>query len=920
MNPEAPFIPYFEQLPAALAEGGDAELARTQPHAALALAWHARQLAPQRAKALLASLRDAPLSAVDRARIQLVEAEWAYLHGDLAGASAAVEALHRWAEPFDAPAFKADLCLLERLLCNARGEAAQAQAWVLQAQGHAERAGDPVRTHIALLFVVFEDTLRDAKASEQQWGPTLARLCQPTAPAVSVSLAVMNQGVLHYCQGRPDKAALALSEAFDKLVATGQALTAVVCAGNVASALEDMQDAEAALSWAQRGMALARTIGFPVPLGLALYRVAERLRGLGRLDLALDQLLEAQRLLKPFRQGRNHLLVLIELGHVAVARGDFAAARAHYAVALRSAADLAAVDLLATIWQGLSQAARGAGDLDAAEQAAEQALALAQQLDRPVRQAEAQMALARCQVLRGAHAAALGPLRAAIACYQGKQAVPAAWWAELAACFAALGQHAQAYEAQLQAQTTLQTEGLERAQRHAMALQLRLQTAQLQADADAQRQRAELLLAASQTLAHLGEVGQELTALLDEERIYAAIHRHLGGLLPAEFFSVYLLQQEPKELKRVFAVLGQHRFEAGSVPLDHPQSMVARCLREQQVLQRVVEPGDPHLLWLADAEPIRSALFAPLRIGERSLGVISIQSLRADAFGERELQVFRTLCAYASIAIGNAQAYRLLAQSQRSLARQQRLTTVSAMVAGVAHEMNTPIGNAVLAASTMVQTGSSIEQAVASGAMGRRQLERFAQDVQAGSQLVMRNLQRASALLLSFKQVVQEPHTLLRSAFTLRPDVELALSRAARHAEAAGHRLVIDIPPDLVLEAYREPLGELLQHWADNALAHGLQAGQAGCLHVHARLQPGGWVHMQLSDDGAGMAADVLERAFEPFFSTRLGAQHSGLGLTVVHAIAVDVFGGELRLESQPQQHTTLHWRFPRVAPAASSN
>jgi signal transduction histidine kinase len=916
VHTEAPFIPYFDKLAEAGVEDGDAWLARTHPDAALARAWRWRQLAPQRAKALLAALAQAPLGEVAQARIRLMQAEWAYLHGDLTGATAAAQALHRWAEPADEPAFKADLCLLERLLCNARGEAVQAQAWVLQAQRHAERAGDPVRTHVALLFVVFEDTLKDAKASEQQWGPTLEHLRRADEPEVSASLAVMTQGVLDYCQGRPDRAALALAEAFDKLVATGQALTAVVCAGNVASAFEDMLDPEAALNWAQRGLELARAIGFPVPLGLALYRVAERLRGLGRLDVALCQLQEAQRLLQPFKEGRNHILVLIELGHVAVARQDFAAARDHYETALRLATPLAAVDVLATAWQGMAQAGLGAGDLDAAEAAAGQALALAQRLDRPVRQAEALMALARCKVQRGLPDAALLPLRAAIGCYQGKQAVPAAWWGELAACLAALGQHAQAYDAQLQAQATLQTEGQERAQRHAMALQLRMQTAQLQADAEAQRQRAELLLAASQTLTHLGEVGQELTALLDEERIYAAIHRHLGPLLQAEFFSVYLLEQAPPVLRRVFAVHGDHRFETGSVPLDHPQSAVARCLREQRAFQLAVEPGDPHLLWLTGSEPIRAALFAPLRMGERSLGVMSIQSLRADAFAERELQVFRTLCAYASIAIGNAQAYRLLAQTQRGLARQQRLATVSAMVAGMAHEMNTPIGNAVLAASTMVQTGGSIEQAVAVGAVGRRQLARFVQDVQEGGQLVMRNLQRAHALLLSFKQVVQEPRTLTRSVFALRPEVELALERVARRAQAAGHRLEIDMPPDLSVEAYREPFGDLLQHWADNALAHGLRPDRPGCLRVSASLQPDGRVHLQLSDDGVGMDADVLERAFEPFFSTRLGAHHSGLGLTVVHAIAVDVFGGELRLESQPERHTTLHWTFPRVAPS----
>jgi signal transduction histidine kinase len=305
-------------------------------------------------------------------------------------------------------------------------------------------------------------------------------------------------------------------------------------------------------------------------------------------------------------------------------------------------------------------------------------------------------------------------------------------------------------------------------------------------------------------------------------------------------------------------------------------------------------------------------MLSPLRIGSKCLGVLSIQSVRQDAFGERELQIFRNLSAFASIAISNAQAYRLLEATQRNLARQQRLASVGAMVAGVAHEMNTPIGNAMLAASTLEQSAATMAQAMERGAVTRGHLSRFVPEVSDGSGLVLRNLERAAALVQAFKQVVQDRRTLTCAAFPLRRETEMLLAGVVRKAQAAGHQLDIDIPDALVVEGYREAYGDLLGHWADNAMAHGLPPGRAGRLSIQAQLRDG-TVHVHFSDDGVGMDASAAERAFEPFFTTRLGSTHSGLGLTVMHSIAVDLFGGELCLASQPGKGTTLRWSFPRV-------
>lgn len=916
MTSTEPTFPCFDRLAACAPAAGDAALVQAQPQRALALAWRLRQAAPQRAANLVAALTAADLTPTGRARCAVMQAEWQYLGGQLEAAHSQLEALRQHDGALGAdPVLQADVCLLAQQVSLSRGEAEAARALTTRALRWAEQAHDRSRIGLCLCLQAFDAVKTDVQSAARQWQARLAELARAsTGP--EAAFARYQLGMMAYYLGRPDEAALAFAEALEGLTQWGMAVTATLCANNTSAAFDDLQDRDAALDWAQRGLEIARATELPLPLGLALWRVAERLRLLDRFDEARACLAESRDLLHGFRDSRNFILVLLESGELASCLADLAAAQAHFIEARERAIALGASDLLASAWQGLANMALKAGEPEQAEAAARQVLAVAAAAPRPARQAEARMTLGRCQARQGALREAVACMREALAVDGGGHTAPASWWGELAECLAADGDFAQAYEARGRGDAALRVERSEQAQARALGLQVRLQTARLQSEAQAERQRADWLEASTRTLMQLGEIGQELMSLLDEGEVYEAIYRHVGTLLAAEHFAVYLLEPDGRRLQRVFSAQGAQRFESASVAVDDPHAHSARCLRERSELLLDVNLNDAQTRWIPGAQHCRSALFAPLRSGERWLGVLSIQALQAQAFGERELQVFRTLCAYASIAIANAQAYRSLGETQRKLARQQRLAAVGAMVAGVAHEMNTPIGNAMLAASTLVQSGAAVVQAMEQAGLTRSHLARFVQEVQEGGGMVMRNLERAAALVHAFKQVVQDRRTLSRVAFALRRETEVLLAGLAMRAQASGHRLEIEIPESLVVEAYREAYGDLLRHWADNVLAHGLPADRPGQLRVHAE-QHGEAVHLLLSDDGPGMDAAAVERAFEPFFSTRLGSAHSGLGLTVVHSIAVDLFGGELTLSSQSGQGTALRWVFPRVLPQA---
>ncbi len=914
MTPTEPSFPCFDSVDHLPPVEGDAALALAQPEAALALAWRLRQAAPQRAAALVAALPSEGRGPAAQARCRLLQAEWHYLGGELGAAEALLDGLLPREGATPDQALQADRCLLAQQIALSKGDAEAARVLTAQALQWAEQAQDRSRVALCLGYQAYDAVKTDVKAAALTWRVSLTQMAEG-ADGPEAAFARYQLGMMAYYLGHPDEAALAFVEALEGLTRFGMALTATLCASNTSAAFDDLQDRDASLDWAQRGLDIARATGLPLPLGLSLWRVAERLRLLGRFDEASTCLAESRQLLHAFRDSRNFILVLIESGALAMAVAASSAAQGHFEEARDRAAAMGASDLLASAWQGLASLALQAGQLDAAEEAAQEVLAIAASLPRPTRQMEARMTLGRCKALRGAVPQALAYMRSALEGEGADTSAPAGWWSELAECLAASGDYMQAYEARGKGEAALRVERSEQAQARALGLQVRLQTARLQAEAQAERQRADWLEASTRTLMRLGEVGQELTSLLVETEVYEAIYRHVEALLAAEHFAVYLLEPDGQQLQRVFSAQGAQRFEPAWVAVDDPRAHSARCLRERIELVLDVDPDDPNRRWIPGADRSRSALFAPLRSGDRLLGVLSIQALRNGAFGERELQVFRSLCAYAAIAIANAQAYRLLEATQRSLARQQRLAAVGAMVAGVAHEMNTPIGNAILAATTLVHSGATMEQAMTASQVTRGHLRSFVQQVRDGGGLVVRNLERAAALVQAFKQVVQDPSSLRRGVFSLRHEAEAVLIGHAPRLQACGHRLEVDIPADLAVDAYRDSFGDLLRHWADNALEHGLSAGRGSQLRIHARLQPGGAVEMHLSDDGSGMAPEVLERAFEPFFSTRFGADHSGLGLAIAHSIAVDLFCGELHLLSQVGQGTTLRWTFPRVLP-----
>ncbi|QTN29129.1 ABC transporter substrate-binding protein [Rhodoferax sp. AJA081-3] len=259
-----------------------------------------------------------------------------------------------------------------------------------------------------------------------------------------------------------------------------------------------------------------------------------------------------------------------------------------------------------------------------------------------------------------------------------------------------------------------------------------------------------------------------------------------------------------------------------------------------------------------------------------------------------------------------------LKQTQASLVQADKMASLGALVAGVAHELNTPIGNSLTVASTMENYVKGFESDVAKG-LTRSALDNFVSSAREGTDILMRSLHRAAELVSSFKQVAVDQTSTNRRRFDLRQTVDEIMLTLGPTIRKTTHRVVIDIPADITMESYPGPLGQVLTNMVNNALFHGFEGRENGTITIAAEVLVDDRVRLTVQDDGVGIPSTHLGRVFDPFFTTKLGKGGSGLGLNITYNLVHDRLGGTVQVQSQVGQGTCFTLLLPLVAPLAET-
>ncbi|MBB3221750.1 ATP-binding protein [Pseudoduganella umbonata] len=255
-----------------------------------------------------------------------------------------------------------------------------------------------------------------------------------------------------------------------------------------------------------------------------------------------------------------------------------------------------------------------------------------------------------------------------------------------------------------------------------------------------------------------------------------------------------------------------------------------------------------------------------------------------------------------------------LRKTQEELVRRDKLAALGALVAGVAHELNTPIGNSLTIAGAMSERLGSLRAGLASG-LRRSDLEQYLAEAGEADEVVVRNLRRAAALITSFRQVAVDTASSQRRQFRLDEFIaELVLPLMAATV-APRPRVVQEIAAGLAMDSYPGPLGQAVSALFENAVIHGLDGRGDGIVTLSAHALEDGMIALSVADNGAGIAEGNLSRVYDPFFTTRPGAGGSGLGLHVTHNIVTGVLGGRIAVRSTPGAGTTFTMTLPAIAP-----
>jgi PAS domain S-box-containing protein len=260
-------------------------------------------------------------------------------------------------------------------------------------------------------------------------------------------------------------------------------------------------------------------------------------------------------------------------------------------------------------------------------------------------------------------------------------------------------------------------------------------------------------------------------------------------------------------------------------------------------------------------------------------------------------------------------ALRNLRETQNSLIEAEKLAALGRLVAGIAHEVNNPVGISLTVASALERKTAVFAGEVERGNLRRSSLNEYLDTSKDAAAQLVANLNRAAELITSFKQVAADRNYSDQRVFDLGDLTEQVVMSLRPGIRKHNLTLNVECQPGLSMNSYPGPYGQVLTNLFLNAVAHAFPDGKAGTIDIQVRASGKDNVEIIFSDNGVGMSMDVRRRAFDPFFTTRRDQGGTGLGLHIVYSIVTTRLGGRLDLDSEPGGGTRIQMILPRAAP-----
>jgi two-component system NtrC family sensor kinase len=260
-------------------------------------------------------------------------------------------------------------------------------------------------------------------------------------------------------------------------------------------------------------------------------------------------------------------------------------------------------------------------------------------------------------------------------------------------------------------------------------------------------------------------------------------------------------------------------------------------------------------------------------------------------------------------------AYRELQDTQESLVQSEKLAGLGGMVAGIAHEINTPVGIVVTSASVLEEATAQIRKAMDTGGVRKSDINAYLETAGQSTALILTNAARAAHLIQSFKQVAVDQTSDQRREFELRQylgEVTTSLHPSLRKAHTSVDIVCAD---GVVMDSYPGLLAQVLTNLTMNAITHAFAEGTEGHIQITVTPAANDSITLDFSDDGCGIPAEHLAKVFDPFFTTRRGKGGTGLGLNIVFNIVSKQLGGSIVVSNNADMGALFKLTLPRITP-----
>lgn len=447
----------------------------------------------------------------------------------------------------------------------------------------------------------------------------------------------------------------------------------------------------------------------------------------------------------------------------------------------------------------------------------------------------------------------------------------------------------------------------------------------------AERRRSEALQGA------LYEISALFTDGADQTTRYARLHQIIGRLIPARNFFVAIREPDDDHFRMDYFVdetepvsrqgqrvamgdgLTSLLFRSGE-PLLLDQEHVEELVRTGQIGRRIGTQTFVH--WLG----------VPLILQGRTIGAIVTQSYDPRVtYSGQDLELVKFVGEHVAGAIEKLEARHALEEVQQELVkrnkalsaalddlrstqgelvRQERLASLGALVAGVAHEINTPLGVCVTATSHLEEEMKPVLAELARGALSDVTLSQFLESADEALRILKSNTRRAARLIQSFKQIsVDQSSGEMRSIHLAEYLREVVAALRPTLKGRPGH-IELQCPEDLRAHTYPGALAQVITNLIMNSVIHGFEGRARGRMDIVVTAEDNG-LRLLYSDDGRGMGPEALKKLFDPFFTTKRGSGGSGLGAHIVYNLITGPLGGRVQVESAPDRGVRFDIRLP---------